>query len=253
MVGGGVGFPKKGQPTDPTAVPSSSATVAARAGAFLTPGKLGGEYGATVTGPFLLGQPAPLAARLTGHIADPNFGVFLEVGQLSDPTGKILGPVVNANVVQGGTFADDQASIYVNEQATYAGAGSVANKDVTGATTVTGLVGGAYDPNVINAEGKTEPGPLAVGGELYATYATGTPKDPTLGSTRSSVTVAADVFLTRSYNANLGIFGVAIGGAYETGGGGFSVGIKIGIGGDAKGAPPPIFGAPFAPIAPGAF
>jgi hypothetical protein len=199
---------------------NSSLVVASRAGLFLTPKGLGGEYGVVATGSLF--SPSPLALQLTLHVGDPNFGIYAQAGQLSDPTGRNLGSIFNLNVTQGASSSDNQHSVYVNEMVSEASKGQVSNQDVNGFLSATLLVGYVYN-KVYNKE----PSPNAFGVETSGTLSAG---NATTGTGPvNSFTATALAFYTRSFNNKQNIFGVAIGGSYETGAGP-SAFLRIGIG-----------------------
>ena len=232
---------------------SSSLTVAGRTGLFLTHSGLGAEYGALVTGSFLL--PAPLTAQGTFHLGDPNFGIYLNGGLLSDPTGHNLGGIYAVNFAQGWNVEGSPLSGYVNEIVNGASAGQVANQSVTGLTSATFLAGLVYNPLVLppvtttdaaapspqerdavapaggsSSTGSTPdriPGPNAYGLEVSAAINSG--RSVLTGTNLQTFTATALLFYTHAFNNNQNIFGVAAGGSYESGGGGLSGFLRAGI------------------------
>jgi RHS repeat-associated protein len=228
---------------------ASSLIMARRAGLFLTDSGLGGEYGIYTSGSFLL--PSPEILQGTLHIGDPHFGLYLQLGQQSDPNGKNLGLASNLTVAQGASAQDDQLQIYVNEIVSNSPSNQVAGKDATSVTSATLLIGAAYAPKSDKTDSSESPGsptntdvdmltpskdtsepgpgPNAFGGEVSASINSGVL--PGNGSVRS-YTATGLLFYTRAFNDKKGIFGIAVGGSYETGGGGFTGFLRIGIGFD---------------------
>jgi RHS repeat-associated protein len=232
---------------------AGSLSVAGRRGIFLTPAGLGLEYGVMLTGSPLV--PAPLSLQGTVHLGDSHFGIYGSGGFLTDPSGRPTGTIWSVNFVQGASAFDNQFNLYLNQIITNASTGQVANQSVTDATSAKFLLGIAYNPQVLEkadaapqpaatteqrdeltpapaapsaaaAEPKKVPGPNAYGGEVSGTISTG--KSPILGNLKSG-TATALLFYTRAFNNNQNIFGLAAGGSYESGGGGFTGFLRLGI------------------------
>jgi RHS repeat-associated protein len=229
---------------------ASSLIQARRTGLFSAPGGFGAEYGVYASGSLL--APSPQILQGTLHIGDPYFGVYLQLGQQSDPTGKNLGAITNITFAQGASSSDQQRQLYVNEIVSESPQGQVAGRDVTNFGNATLLVGGVYTPT-IQADSSSDSGatpgaslspdadmtkptsgdslqlgPRAYGAELSATINSGT----AAGGAAQSLTGTALVFLTQAFNGQQGLFGVSLGASYETGGGGFTAFLRIGIGFD---------------------
>jgi RHS repeat-associated protein len=216
------------------------------AGTFLLSSRValfsGAEGGILVgSGLSLLGSPPPQLVLGTFHAANSagNAGIFVQAGAQRDPvTGNYtyVGGVNAAGTVTAGE--NDQVQIYPNLIYNTAGTGQVANANVTTFNSVTALLGVTDTPVLRDGqgqvakdeEGKPQPGPNTYGAETSFGLNAGDSASPGGQGSRTSGTATALIFYQRAIgNAALG---VALGGTYETGGGGWGGFLRIGIGVD---------------------
>ena len=262
--GGATAAPGSGGKTNVAG--ASSLTLAGRTGLFMNRAGLGAEYGVLATGSFLL--PAPLTLQSTFHLGDPNFGIYLNLGALSDPTGGATGGVGGVTFAQSWAKDGNPVSVYVNESLVSASKGQVANQNVSDATSATFLTGVVYNPLVIPKAGDTDaaaasppdrdeltplpksvsaadsskpvPGPNSYGWEASAAINSGRSG---AGANLQTATFTGLFFVTHAFNNKLNILGVAVGVSGETRGGGVTGFLRIGIGldrgsGDSTALPP---------------
>jgi RHS repeat-associated protein len=253
----------------------SSLTLAARSGLFARPNGIGAEYGVVAVGTLSFGsdrlvQSTALQGML--HLALGPIGIFGNGGILPDPKGGPAGKTGGLNLVEGGGWSRDQYSIYVNEILNSASKNQqISNQDVTNATSGTLLFGFVFNPIVNSSSTDAQPSasppehdaiapepsssdqnpakPNAFGLEAAVTGAKGTLVQG--GKSSQSTTGTVLFFFTHAFDNKTKLFGAALGASYETGGGGWTGFLRIGIGIDrAADAPAPgafPFPSPFDP------
>jgi len=134
------------------------------------------------------------------------------------------------------TGAHDNIQIYPNFIYNTAGNGQVANANVTTYNSFTALIGIVDTPAQKDDKGKWRPGPNTVGGEASITGNLGYSTGRSGPAAQTSATATALIFYQRAFgNVSLG---AALGGTYETGGGGWGGFLRIGIGADWQPATP---------------
>lgn len=178
-------------------------------------------------------SPPPGLVLGTFHAANQanNLGIFLQAGGQRDPsTGSytFTGGFNLAGTLTAGEHNNIQ--IYPNFIYNTAGNGQVANANVTSYNSFTGLIGIVDTPAVLNEKGKWEPGPVTAGAEASITENLGDPTGHGGAAGRTSTTATALIFYQRAYG-NV-VLGAALGGTYETGGGGWGGFLRVGIGVD---------------------
>jgi hypothetical protein len=231
-----------------TGTGSSSFILARRAGLFQGEHGLGGEFGVYASSSLDLPSPAILQGTL--HLGDDVWGLYLQLGKQTDASGKTLGTAWSILESQGATSKDQSRQFYVNESVVHTPSAQVSGKDVTDVTSGTLLVGAVYDPLVKKSSEKSESsaanqdvdkvstpssssgdeleaGSTAFGAEVAGSINTGLPS--TGGGSARSYTGTALLFLTHAFDDKKGIFGVALGASYESGGGGATVFLRFGI------------------------
>jgi RHS repeat-associated protein len=185
--------------------------------------------------------PPPKLLLGTFHVANKagNLGIFLQAGGQRDAlTGSYTyaGGLNLAGTVTAGK--NDEVSIYPNFIYNVAGTGQVSNANVTGYNSATALIGASDTPvqrddkgNVLlDKEGKPTPSPNTFGAEASITGNFGNGASPGGQGTRSSATATGLIFYQRAFGDT--VLGAALGGTYETGGGGWGAFLRIGIGRD---------------------
>jgi hypothetical protein len=232
ILGASLSFPRKSPVTS--------------AGTFLLSSRFalfpGAEAGILIgSGVYQLGPPGtdspPQLVLGTFHVANKaeNLGIFLQLGgQRDTPTGPFTytGSLNLAGTVKVGP--NNEVQVYPNIIYSTAGTGQVANANVMRYNTLTALIGASATPVEHDekgevkrdAEGNPIPTPNTVGAEASITGSLGYPAgDP---AARISATATALIFYQRALGQT--VLGAALGGTYETGGGGWGAFLRIGFG-----------------------
>lgn len=184
-----------------------------------------------------LGPPPPELLLGTFHVAtgSGHFGAFVQGGVQRDPANG--SSTYAGGVSLAGTWTlgeNDQWQIYPNLVYNGAGTGQVANADVTTFNSATALIGLTDTPVLLDDNGQAQKdekgnaigGPNTYGAEASFGVNVGDSTSPG-GATRSSTTTTALIFYQRAFGNK--VLGAALGGSYETGGGGLSGFVRIGI------------------------
>jgi RHS repeat-associated protein len=240
ILGGGLNIPGRGGATG-----TGTLLLSGRFGLFR--GAEGGILvggGATLAGPPGTGSPPQLVLG-TFHAANQagNAGIFAQAGAQRDPaTGAYTYAGGFDLAVTKTAGAHDSVQIYPNVIFTTAGTGQVANADVKTYSSVTALTGFQDTPARLNDKGKWVPGLNTGGAEASITGNLGYPAaghpaaDP---AARTSATATALIFYQRAFGS--AAVGAALGGSYETGGGGWGAFLRVGIGLDWRPSTAPQF------------
>lgn len=176
----------------------------------------------------------------TFHLANKagDLGIFLQAGGQRDPaTGSwtYAGGLNLAGTVTKGD--NNQIQIYPNLIYNAAGNGQVSNTNVTTFNSATALLGVTDTPVLRDDKGQVQrdekgnpvAGPNTFGAEASVGGNIGTAATPG-GGTKVSGTATALIFYQRAFGNR--VLGAALGGSYETGGGGWGVFFRIGVGAD---------------------